>query len=102
MISMQISQDCRVAEFGSGSPTCCERCQRQVAEAQKEMSAFVITVGRKWGAMAAASAAEYWIELAKSVSPSLVDGRPDWRNLTIMASSRLVNDSWLNAHTVRD
>jgi hypothetical protein len=49
MISMQISQDCRVAEFGSGSPTCCERCQRQVAEAQKEMSAFVITVGRKWG-----------------------------------------------------
>jgi hypothetical protein len=52
--------------------------------------------------MAAASAAEYWIELVESVSPLLADGRPDWRNLTIMASSRLVNDSWLNAHTVRD
>jgi CheY-like chemotaxis protein len=65
------------------------------------MGAFVAAVGRHWGPAAAVRAADYWIELAESTSPPLVDGRPNWRKLTIMASSRLATDNRLNGQTAQ-
>ena len=102
MISMQTYQDNVPIDLGPELDKYCEQCQKQVAEAEKEMSAFVIAVGRMWGPVVATRAAEYWIELAESVSPPLVDGHPDWRKLTIMASSRLAIEGRLAAYTVGD
>ena len=48
MISTQTFQDCRAINLGSGLHDYCEHCQRQVAEAETEMSAFVLAVGRVW------------------------------------------------------
>jgi hypothetical protein len=88
MISMQTSQDRRPIELGAAPHVYREQCQRQVAEVEREMGAFVVAVGRMRGAATAARAAEIWIELAESVSLPSADGRLNWRELTIMASSR--------------
>ena len=101
MISTQTSQDCRAMNLGSGLHDYCEHCQRQVAEAEREMGAFVLAVGRAWGPVAAARAAEYWVELAEGASPLSVDGRPNWRQLTVLASSRLALDSRLHNFSVQ-
>jgi hypothetical protein len=76
----------------------CEKCRQQIADAEREMGAFVAAVGP----VAAVRAAEHWIELAESIGPPLEDGRPNWRKLTIMASSRLATDSRLNAQAAQD
>ena len=102
MISTQTSQDCRAMNLGSGLHDYCEHCQRQVAEAEKEMGAFVLAVGRVWGTVAAARAAEYWVESAEGARPLSVDGRPNWRQLTVLASSRLAVDRRLGDFLVRD
>ncbi len=49
MISMQTSQDHHPIELGASPHGYREQCQRQVAEAEKEMGAFVIAVGRMRG-----------------------------------------------------
>jgi hypothetical protein len=77
----------------------CEEYRQQIADAEREMGAFVATVGRYWGPAAAVRAADYWIELAESTSPPLVGGRPNWRKLTIMASSRLATGNRWNGQT---
>jgi hypothetical protein len=63
----------------------CEECRQQIADAEREMAAFVAAVARHSGPVAAVRAAEHWVELAESMNPTLVDGRPIWRELTIMA-----------------
>jgi hypothetical protein len=80
----------------------CQQCRQQIADAEREMGAFVAAVGRHSGPVAAVRAAEHWIELLESIGPPLVDGRPNWRKLTIMASSRLATDSRLNAEATQD
>jgi hypothetical protein len=80
----------------------CEKCLQQIADAEREMGAFVAAVGRHSGPVAAVSAAEHWIELSESISPTSVDGRPNWRELTIMASCRLATDNRLNGRTAQD
>ena len=102
MISMSISHDCRSHDLCSGIHGYSEHCQRQVAEAEKEMGAFVLAVGRVWGRVAAARAAEYWVESAEGARPLSVDGRPNWRQLTVLASSRLAVDRRLGDFLVRD
>jgi len=102
MISTQTFHDCRAINLGSGLHDYCEHCERQVAEAEKEMGAFALAVGRVWGPEAAARAAEYWVELAEGASPLSVDGRPNWRQLTVLASSRLAVDRRLDDFLVRD
>jgi hypothetical protein len=96
MISMQPSQDHRPIELCAGPHVCRERCQRQVAEAEKEMGAFVIAVERMRGAATAARAAEIWVELAEGAVPPSSDGLPNWRQLTVLASMRLAADSCLD------
>ena len=68
-------------------------CWPLIAEAAKEVGAFVAAVREIFGAEAAAQAAEYWIEFAETVSLPAVEGRTNWRKLTIMASCRLAADS---------
>jgi CheY-like chemotaxis protein len=63
------------------------------------MGAFVAAVGRRSGPAVAVRAAEHWIELAEIINLPLVDGRPNWRKLTIMASSRLATDNRWNGQT---
>ena len=74
-------------QAGSG-----EGCQPLIAEAEREITAFFTAVRDIFGSAAAARAAEYWIELAETLSPLAVEGRPNWRKLTIMASCRLAED----------
>jgi hypothetical protein len=68
-------------------------CWPLIAEAAKEVGAFVSAVREIFGAEAAARAAEYWIEFAETVSLPAVEGRTNWRKLTIMASCRLAADT---------
>jgi len=75
-------------QAGSG-----EGCRRLIAEAERELTAFITAVGEIFGSAAAVRAAEYWIELAETVSPYAVEDRPNWRKLTIMASCRVAADS---------
>jgi hypothetical protein len=70
-----------------------EECRPLIAEAEREIGAFVSAVREIFGSAAAARAAEYWIEFAETVSPAEGEGRPNWRKLTIMASCRLAADS---------
>jgi hypothetical protein len=70
-----------------------DECRRLIAEAEKEVTAFATAVSEIFGSAAAARAAEYWIELAETLSPDAVDGCANWRKLTIMASCRVAADS---------
>ena len=102
MISMQVSQDRCPIDLDCELHDLVEQCHRQIAEAEREMGAFVIAVGKTWGPAAAARAAEYWIELAEGAIPLSVDDQPNWRQLTILASSRLAADRRLGGFSVRD
>jgi hypothetical protein len=53
----------------------CEECRQQIADAEREMGAFVAAVAQHSGPVAAIRAAEHWLELAESMNPTLVDGR---------------------------
>jgi hypothetical protein len=100
MIATQTSQhESAVDPWPQGS---CEGCRRLIAEAEREMGAFVSAVREISGSAAAARAAEYWIELAETVSPLAQEGRPNWRELTIMASSRLAADSTFGGESAED
>jgi hypothetical protein len=70
-----------------------EGCQRLIAEAEREITAFVTAVSEIFGSAAAVRAAEYWIELAETVNLHAVEAGPNWRKLTIMASARLAADT---------
>jgi hypothetical protein len=65
----------------------CEECELQFAAAEKEMSAFVIAVKRLFGVAASAVAARCWVELAESIDLPSIQGRCDWRQITIKAAS---------------
>jgi hypothetical protein len=80
----------------------CEGCRQQIADAEREVGAFVAAVRQHSGPVAAVRAAEHWIELVESISPVLVDGRPNWRKLTIIASSRLATDNRLNGRAAQE
>jgi hypothetical protein len=84
-------------QAGSG-----EGCRQLIAEAEREIAAFFAAVREIFGSAAAVRAAEYWIELAETVSPHAVEGRPNWRKLTIMASCRLAADSIFAGESAED
>jgi hypothetical protein len=79
-----------------------EGCRRLVAEAEREIGAFVSAVKEIFGSAAAARAAAYWIELAETVGPPAVEGRTNWRKLTIMASCRLTADCIFGRESAED
>ena len=64
-----------------------------MAEAEREVGAFVAVVREIFGAAAAARAGEDWVELAETVNLSPAEGTHTWRKLTIMASCRLAANS---------
>jgi hypothetical protein len=75
---------------------CRESCERQFANAKREMGAFVLAVRRLYGSAEAARAAEYWIGLAESAKTPLIDGSPSWRHITIAAAGQLAKDRFLD------
>ncbi len=77
-------------------------CEWLIAEAEREIGAFVSAVREIFGSAAAARAAEHWIELAETVRLPTVEGRPNWRKLTIMASCRLATDTIFGGRTAED
>jgi hypothetical protein len=92
---LEIQVDPRQADSGEG-------CRQLIAEAEREITAFFTAVRDIFGSAAAVRAAEYWIELAEAVSPHAVEGRPNWRKLTIMASCRLAADSIFAGAVITD
>jgi hypothetical protein len=68
-----------------------ERCERQFANAKRELGAFAMAVRMLYGEAEAARATEHWIELAESPKTPLIDGYPNWRHVTIAAASELAN-----------
>jgi hypothetical protein len=79
-----------------------EGCLRLFAEAEREIGAFVAAAREIFGSAAAARAALYWIELAETVSTPAMEGRPNWRKLTIMASCRLAAESIFGGESAED
>jgi hypothetical protein len=73
--------------FGRGSDR--DECQPQLAAAQRELGAFTAAVRELYGAIAAADAANYWIDLMETIDLPVVPDCRDWRMLTIQAASRL-------------
>ncbi len=64
-------------------------CHRQIALAEREVSAFFMTVRTTYGDDVAVRAVDDWIALAGSLQAPLFQGFPNWRYITILASSRL-------------
>jgi hypothetical protein len=64
-------------------------CRRQLREAERELGAYFTAVAELFGAEAAAHAAECWIELLETTNLPAFDGRLNWREITILAASRL-------------
>lgn len=67
----------------------CEQCVRQLTAAERELGAFLMAVQRLYGENAVAQATDEWIAAAAGTHLSSVDGRPNWRSITILASSNL-------------
>jgi hypothetical protein len=54
-----------------------------------ELSAFLRAVEALYGNAVVARAADEWIALAGSIDLPLLQRLPDWRRITVLASSRL-------------
>jgi len=69
----------------------CDRdeCQRQFTAARLELGSFVVAVWELYGPLAAADAANYWIEILQATDLPVVSHSRDWRGVTIQAASRL-------------
>ena len=68
---------------------CCERCRKQIETATREMAAYAMVVHQLFGKRAAARAVEEWIEAVERVTTPLIDGYPNWRQVTVAAASKL-------------
>ncbi len=70
-------------------------CCRLIKSAEKELGAFLGAVTTLYGEIVAMGAAECWVALVGSSDIATVNGVPNWRHITILASSRLANGSLL-------
>src|ERR1700679_3886724 len=68
---------------------CCEACREQIEVATREMGAYATAVHELFGKKEAASAAEEWIEAVERVMTPLIEGYPNWRQVTVTAASKL-------------
>jgi hypothetical protein len=59
--------------------------------AERELASFYNAVAEMYGADHAGEAALEWIELSKKVGESEAAAQPDWRRVTIAASSQLAS-----------
>jgi hypothetical protein len=73
-----------------------QACERQLAEAQREMGAFITAVRTLYGETEAVRAAEYWVAFAESKKTPLIDGHPNWRHITIAAAGQLATGRFLD------
>lgn len=69
-----------------------EECCRQVADAERELSAFLSAVQALYGDSAVKHAADDWIALAENIQLPSIQVFPNWRYVTILASSQLAID----------
>lgn len=63
-----------------------------LANAERELSAFVSAIDELFGSAVVPIAAEYWMEELNKVDWSLHRADPDWRSITIAAAARLAED----------
>jgi hypothetical protein len=99
LIATQTPHESQVDPSLQGSS---QECRRLVAEAEKEIGAFVSAVREIFGSAAADRAAHYWVELTETVSPQALGRHANWRKLTIMASCRLAADSIFGGESAED
>jgi hypothetical protein len=81
--------------LGSEDANCKEKCERQLATAEREMGAFVMAIGTLFGSVEASHAADRWIEIAGRLEGPLIDGSTNWRHITIAAASELAKERFL-------
>ena len=72
-----------------------------LAMAERELTAFAGAVNELFGPEQARLSADKWIEELLSLDFPAGSRIPDWRHLTIMASSRLANRSMIAASRPR-
>ena len=75
-------------------------CRRQLAEAERETGAYCTAVAELFGEAAAAKAAECWIELVEAKDLPAFDDHRNWREITILAASRLAIETQTSAPAV--
>jgi len=68
---------------------CCDTCQEQIEAAALELGAYATAVRELFGKKEAARAAEDWIEVTERAETPLVEGYPNWREVTVAAASKL-------------
>ena len=68
---------------------CCDTCQEQIEAAALELGAYATAVRELFGKKEAARAAEDWIEVTERAETPLVEGYPNWREVTVAATSKL-------------
>jgi len=67
-------------------------CSQEIASAEVELGAFLKAVQSLYGDDAAARAADDWIGIVESAPVPAVGGLSNWRQVTVLASSRFASD----------
>ena len=91
MVSIPTTQPLTTTGFSFEGAGTSRDCIQQIAEAERELGAFVMAVKGSFGAELANLAAEYWLELAKQARLTDTGGCRSWRRITIAAASRLAS-----------
>ena len=69
--------------------------EASLADAKRELGAFVTAVSALYGVRTALAAADYWLDELRSSDVKVSDKPPAWRSVTIAAASRMAGDSRL-------
>jgi hypothetical protein len=64
-------------------------CRQEIANAERELGAFLKAVQSLYGDATAARAAADWISILESAPVTAFRGLPNWRHVKVRASSRL-------------
>jgi len=75
-----------------GSVMCCERGERRLFAAQREMESFVRAIREVFQGVNPAQAAEHWIEALEDMEDPLIDASGYWRRVKIEAVRRVARD----------
>jgi signal transduction histidine kinase len=67
-------------------------CAELFDAAEREMAAFVSSVGQLFDVDLTQHAADYWIEVLETAGSLLDKGQPNWRQITIAAGARLAKN----------
>jgi len=91
MVSIQMTQPLATTGFSFEVTGDSRDCTQQIAEAKRELGAFVMAVAASLGSETANLAAEYWLEIAEHTTLTQRGACRNWRQITIAAASRMAS-----------